>query len=189
VTFTLDQASTFALSGSMTGTGGGMTTLTFTGPSGPIASLVANADQEMVVVSVDGEATAGTYTFEIRCGAGAGASDGTSSSSAASYDVDLNFDGAVDAPLVAAPSIAPRATPNPFRATTRIETATPHDVPVRVDVFDVVGRHVRTLGPTTGSTLEWDGRSSSGRAVPAGAYFARVTSSLHTSVMKVSVVR
>ena len=49
----------------------------------------------------------------------------------------------------------------------------------RVDLFDLSGRRVRNLAnralPAGITVLRWDGRDESGRAVPRGLYFARLT--------------
>jgi hypothetical protein len=69
--------------------------------------------------------------------------------------------------------------PNPFNPSTRIA----YDVPaggawVRLDVYDVAGRRVRTLvsarqSPGT-KQVEWDGRNDGGAAVSSGVYFYRL---------------
>jgi len=90
----------------------------------------------------------------------------------------------------AAPSVAsagaPRSlglrqnVPNPFNPSTRIE----YDVPsggarVRLDIYDVAGRRVRTLVSGRQSAgnkqVEWDGRTDAGTAVPSGVYFYRLS--------------
>lgn len=85
----------------------------------------------------------------------------------------------VDAPVVAGVRDAGVvASPNPFRAETslRFTLAAPAR-DVRVDVYDVSGRHVRSLLaqplPRGTHVVGWDGRNADGRAVVAGAYFAR----------------
>lgn len=49
----------------------------------------------------------------------------------------------------------------------------------RVDLFDLSGRRVRNLAhralPAGVTVLRWDGRDESGRSVPKGLYFARLT--------------
>ena len=56
----------------------------------------------------------------------------------------------------------------------------PAPAEVRVDLFDVMGRRVRTLRPGTlgaGETLvRWDGRGEDGTVVPCAIYFARAAS-------------
>jgi hypothetical protein len=54
----------------------------------------------------------------------------------------------------------------------------PGDQPARLDVFDLLGRRVRTLAdrrlPAGATVLTWDGRDESGRALGRGVYFARL---------------
>ncbi|HEY2956257.1 MAG TPA: S8 family serine peptidase [Candidatus Eisenbacteria bacterium] len=52
------------------------------------------------------------------------------------------------------------------------------DAARRIEIFDVGGRRLRRLGLGAGEegTLRWDGRDESGRRLPAGIYFARLTS-------------
>jgi hypothetical protein len=60
-------------------------------------------------------------------------------------------------------------------------------------VFDVAGRHVRTVpeaewGPGRGTVL-WDGRDESGRLVPSGIYIARVAFGLGAKSMRLMRIR
>jgi hypothetical protein len=73
-----------------------------------------------------------------------------------------------------------RAVPNPFNASTTLHYSVPFAGRVRIDVFEVGGKHVRTLvdgelgeGPQT--TL-WDARSDDGTAVSSGVYYVRFES-------------
>jgi len=58
-----------------------------------------------------------------------------------------------------------------------IELAAPAQA--RLDLFDLSGRRVRNLAdrqlPAGVTVLRWDGRDDSGRAMPRGLYFARLT--------------
>jgi flagellar hook assembly protein FlgD len=66
----------------------------------------------------------------------------------------------------------------------RNETAFAYSVdrvsPVRVSVFDVVGRRVRTLVEGVSSAgvnrVTWDARDDAGRPVGSGVYFVRFAS-------------
>lgn len=95
------------------------------------------------------------------------------------------FPVAADGLPGAAPAsrLAIAARPNPAAAAAGdeilIELAIPgREMAVEVVVFDALGRAIRLLhrGPLTASTarLRWDGRDSSGRPAPPGAYFVRV---------------
>lgn len=71
-------------------------------------------------------------------------------------------------------------SPNPYRASTRIAFDLPRAGIVRLQVFDVTGRRVRTLidAPMDGGTytVPWLGRDDAGRRVPPGIYFYRLES-------------
>ncbi len=71
------------------------------------------------------------------------------------------------------------AAPNPFGARTEIAYTLREAGPVRLEVFDVLGRRVATLvdgaqaaGPQVAT---WSGRAADGAAVPAGVYVYRLT--------------
>jgi len=70
--------------------------------------------------------------------------------------------------------------PNPLRTTTRVrfDLAGTTEQAVRVAVFDVGGRHVRTLVddrlPPGEFETSWDGRGRGGKRVAAGVYFVRL---------------
>jgi hypothetical protein len=63
-----------------------------------------------------------------------------------------------------------------------------------LDVMDVAGRRVRSFalspgdGPAEG-TVGWDGLDESGRAVPAGIYFARLTTGAGVQTARVVRLR
>jgi hypothetical protein len=69
-------------------------------------------------------------------------------------------------------------SPNPFQGRTSIRFGLARSSEARLELFDVTGRHVRTLaegvlaaGP---HAVVWDGLDRRGRAVGAGVYFARL---------------
>ncbi len=70
-------------------------------------------------------------------------------------------------------------TPNPFNPRTTINYAVPHDAQVRLTIYDVTGRLVRTLvndyqaGPVRYETV-WDGTNDLGMAVASGMYIYRI---------------
>jgi hypothetical protein len=88
----------------------------------------------------------------------------------------------VAAPEVAAagPMSLHPAFPNPFRAATSFRFRVDRGpAAVRVELFDVGGRRVRTLldrrMPRGDHILGWDGTDGRGRRVVAGTYLARLT--------------
>ncbi len=64
------------------------------------------------------------------------------------------------------------AAPNPFGSSTTLRYRLPRDAgPAAVDVYDIGGRHVRSLTIHAGDTaFTWDGRDASGARVAPGVY-------------------
>jgi hypothetical protein len=83
--------------------------------------------------------------------------------------------------------------PNPFNPRTTIKYDLPESGPVRLSVFDVAGRLVRTLvdeSMAQGShEAVWDGRDSSGREVGSGSYLARLEFGGKVEVARMGLVR
>lgn len=69
------------------------------------------------------------------------------------------------------------AYPNPFDRETRVEFMLPRRAPVTIGVFDVAGRHVRTLMEGVQDaglqSASWDGRDERGVQLGAGVYMIR----------------
>jgi hypothetical protein len=69
--------------------------------------------------------------------------------------------------------------PNPFNANTLIGYTLAEDSPVRLEVYDILGRQVALLFDGIQSAghheVAWDGRDPSGRPVASGTYFYRLT--------------
>lgn len=72
-----------------------------------------------------------------------------------------------------------RNYPNPFNAGTRIEAELTRPGAVAVDIYDALGRRLRSFTGTSGApgrfTLDWDGRDNAGRRVSSGVYWYRIT--------------
>ena len=68
--------------------------------------------------------------------------------------------------------------PNPFNASTTIRFDLPTATMVRVEVFDVQGRRIRTLAnhyyPAGYQTIRWDGSTDRGDSVRPGVYLYRI---------------
>ena len=68
--------------------------------------------------------------------------------------------------------------PNPFNPTTTILYDIPRSGEVRIAVFDIQGRLVRSLATMTQQagthSVVWDARNDGGVAVSSGAYFCRI---------------
>jgi photosystem II stability/assembly factor-like uncharacterized protein len=83
--------------------------------------------------------------------------------------------------------------PNPFHDRSTLSFALPEAGSVRVDVFDVSGRIVRTLAdgamPRGTHALVWDGRNAAGRVVGTGVYFYRVATASETVTSRAVLAR
>ena len=84
--------------------------------------------------------------------------------------------------------------PNPFKSSTAISYALPREGEVRMEVFDVLGRAVRTLvhgeRQVAGThRLTWDGHDDAGRPLGSGLYYLRLRSSERTWQRPVLIVR
>jgi hypothetical protein len=111
--------------------------------------------------------------------------DGEPEDLAVSSLMSLPEQGVVGVPSDPPPAAAPPASrlslsvsPNPFRDATAIRLALAQaEAAVRLEVYDVGGRLVRTIhsGALAAGIhpMSWDGRDDAGRTSPAGLYFLR----------------
>lgn len=83
--------------------------------------------------------------------------------------------------------------PNPFNPQTTVKYDLPESGPVRLTVFDVAGRLVRTLVddsmPQGSHEAVWDGRDASGREVGSGSYVARLEFGGRVETVRLALVR
>jgi len=83
--------------------------------------------------------------------------------------------------------------PNPFNAGTVIRFAQPVDGDVRIDVYNILGRKVKTLVNEFRSAgthqADWDGRSDDGVEVATGVYFYRITTDKFSSTRKMVLLK
>lgn len=94
----------------------------------------------------------------------------------------VDCDGAVDVATPVSPALHGRFAvsqnqPNPMRARTEIRYELTRPDHVRIDVYSILGRHVRRLASgrldAGVHTAIWDGRDGSGTEVPDGIYVYR----------------
>ena len=85
------------------------------------------------------------------------------------------------------------AEPNPFNPRTTLRFELPAAASVRLEVYDVAGRRVRTLvaadlaaGP---HEVRWDGRDGAGRGLPSGSYLARLVAGDRLLTTRLTLVR
>jgi len=83
--------------------------------------------------------------------------------------------------------------PNPFNPVTTIRYVLPRDVKVRLVIYDITGRRVRTLvnqKQTAGEySVQWDGTNNQGQRVSSGVYFYRFSAKGFTRVNKMVYVK
>lgn len=69
--------------------------------------------------------------------------------------------------------------PNPFNSQTVIKYAIPVQSDVLINIYDLLGRKVKTLTNNRHEakyyTLVWDGKDEQGRLAASGLYFLRIT--------------
>jgi hypothetical protein len=94
------------------------------------------------------------------------------------YDDCAGVTGIEDLLDAIADGLLDAGRPNPFGTQTVISYSLPAPGPVRLDVYDVRGRLVRTLvdevRPEGRHHVAWNGRATDGAALPNGVYFYRL---------------
>ena len=86
------------------------------------------------------------------------------------------------------------AVPNPFNSQTTIAFDLPGEMTVILRVFDLAGRLVDVLldGEVASqgrNEVVWRGRDSSGRQLPSGTYFYRLTAGSHSETRRMALVK
>lgn len=84
--------------------------------------------------------------------------------------------------------------PNPFAGSTTIKYSIRQPGPARLEVYDVLGRHIRSLVDqhmATPGTREasWDGRDANGRPAAPGVYFLKLRAAGNEAATRVVRVR
>jgi hypothetical protein len=83
--------------------------------------------------------------------------------------------------------------PNPFNPATTIRFTVPEPCHVRLDIFDVSGRRVRSLvdKPLRAGKFHavWDGTNDGGKRVASGIYFYRLAAGKHRDTKKMILLR
>jgi hypothetical protein len=85
------------------------------------------------------------------------------------------------------------ASPNPFNPMVAISYALDRDSLVRVAIYDIQGRMVRTIfnGPqgVGEQSVTWDGTDRTGRDMPSGTYLYRVDAGLSAGMGKITLAK
>ncbi|MCF7850313.1 MAG: T9SS type A sorting domain-containing protein [Candidatus Marinimicrobia bacterium] len=92
-------------------------------------------------------------------------------------------------PVVLPDKLKVCAYPNPFNPSTEISISVPQESLVRMEVFDVRGRLVKTLIDDTLSPgdyqIRWDGHTVHGNSVASGLYFVRLLAGEFKATLKI----
>jgi hypothetical protein len=110
-----------------------------------------------------------------------------------SYELRVGPSGVLDAEIVRTPLFLADAAPNPALDRTRFAFGLPTSQHVRLALYDVTGRRVRTV--VEGSLdagrhdATWDLRDDSGARIGAGVYWARFEAGGKSLTRRVAVVR
>ncbi|MEW6060931.1 MAG: cohesin domain-containing protein [Bacteroidota bacterium] len=83
--------------------------------------------------------------------------------------------------------------PNPFNPATTIRFALPNDVPVKLKVYDMLGREIRTLMNGNMNAgyhqVVWDGTNNSATQVATGIYIYRIEAGSFVSTKKMMLIK
>jgi hypothetical protein len=83
--------------------------------------------------------------------------------------------------------------PNPFNPITRIDYQIPKASHVKITIYDLLGRQIRTLidamQETGAYNVFWDGQSDRGDEVESGIYFYRMEAGDFVATRKMSLLR
>ena len=83
--------------------------------------------------------------------------------------------------------------PNPFGPLTTIRFDLPRPSNVRLDVYDITGRRVRTLVeetlPAGSRNIIWDGRDDRGNPAASGVYFYRFDAGSYRETKKMTLLK
>ena len=96
-------------------------------------------------------------------------------------------------PQAARPVLHP-CSPNPFNPSTTLRYELPRDARVRLAVYDVSGKLIRTLVAAEevragAHQVVWDGRDESGRSAATGVYFARLRAGEDLQTQRMTLVK
>jgi len=83
--------------------------------------------------------------------------------------------------------------PNPFNPTTTIEIRLPTQTDLKIQIFDILGREIRSFEyirvPPGVHTIIWDGTNARGVPVASGVYFYRVRTNEQSAIRRMLVMK
>lgn len=105
-----------------------------------------------------------------------------------SEEVAVTLTGGVPAVTVLHPVF-----PNPFNPLTNVRFELKHPGHVRLLIFDLAGRHVRTLIDASLQAAvherQWDGRDAQGRVLPSGTYYVRLDTEHESAIQRMTLLK
>jgi hypothetical protein len=83
--------------------------------------------------------------------------------------------------------------PNPFNPSTTISFALPKNERVKIKIYDILGREIRTLINTIMQAgikkVEWNGLNSKGHLVPSGIYFYKLEAGNYKDTKRMLIIK
>ena len=83
--------------------------------------------------------------------------------------------------------------PNPFNPATTIQYDIPIDADVLLVVYDILGRHIKTLINTSQTagykSINWNGSNDQGQTISAGVYFYHLQTIGYSEVRKMVLLK
>ncbi|HEY6866470.1 MAG TPA: FlgD immunoglobulin-like domain containing protein, partial [Candidatus Eisenbacteria bacterium] len=145
---------------------------------------------------IAGEGEVARVTLRVKSEGAAGLAIRTASArDGSNHPVAIRIEAALEAapPAIPARTALGLVAPNPFSASASVELMLARPCPVRLEVYDLGGRRVRTLVDGVGEAgtrhVVWDGKGESGARVPAGVYLMRLEAGGVHQVRRVQVIR
>ena len=184
--FTIDLATGAAIPAGQTGLGRTLTGLCFD-QAGNLYGSMGGEDQPNEWVSIDKSTGAGTIIGSMGF---SGIFDLTARLDSSATSLHAPGDIHTLLPEVFA---LDQNYPNPFNPSTTIRYALPKAVQVKVIIYDILGREVRTLVDDFKQAgyqqIVWDGRSNAGAAVASGIYLYRLEAGAFVKTRKLMVLK
>ncbi|MCB2201361.1 T9SS type A sorting domain-containing protein [bacterium] len=161
--------------------------------SGPIGTLYFTVDSAVVDTSITIDTTSGQPNY-ITFTAASGGDQITPIYSEGIVTIRVPTDVGDDLPNELPNSFAlAQNYPNPFNPSTYIEFSLPTAGHTTIEVFNVLGRRVRTIldeqMPAGYHRVIFDGRSSSGEELSTGVYFYRLKTDEHVASKKMILMK
>ncbi|MBI5868279.1 MAG: VCBS repeat-containing protein [candidate division Zixibacteria bacterium] len=84
-------------------------------------------------------------------------------------------------------------SPNPFNANTTVRYNLAESVPIKLEIFDILGRRLRTLADDFQQAgiheITWDGTDAHGQAAASGMYFYRLSAGMYVKSKKMIMLK